>query len=315
MKYVNKRTKVVITCPIHGDFEMYPLAHAKGHGCQECGKESQAKKVAKPHYDKKELLRRLYSVHGTDKFDFSLIEDDSFVYGGVKLEIPVICKTCGTQFRPLAASMLSGSGCQVCRLKSFSQLNLGNSKPVEERVLVAGVGINDADGVSDNNKIYTIWREMIVRCYKSDYWKKRPTYESCEVCEEWKRFSNYESWYNEHSIDGFVVDKDLLSFGLGKKIYSPETCCFLPAEINDFLSIKGRKRELPVGVFITSGCITSTCGKNYLGSFRSVEEARAAYVRAKKECVVDLANKWKDKIEPRAYEALINLDVDKFFIY
>jgi hypothetical protein len=50
-----------------------------------------------------------------------------------------------------------------------------------------------------------------------------------------------------------------------------------------------------------------------LGTFNTIEEARSTYLKAKKEYTTKLANKWKDKIEPRAYDALINLDVDKFF--
>ena len=36
--YINKRTKVVITCPIHGDFEQLPMNHVRGQGCPICGK-------------------------------------------------------------------------------------------------------------------------------------------------------------------------------------------------------------------------------------------------------------------------------------
>lgn len=34
--YLNKDTKVVITCPIHGDFEQSPGNHLQGHGCPMC---------------------------------------------------------------------------------------------------------------------------------------------------------------------------------------------------------------------------------------------------------------------------------------
>lgn len=35
--YVNNKTKVFITCPIHGDFEQTPQAHLAGQGCPICG--------------------------------------------------------------------------------------------------------------------------------------------------------------------------------------------------------------------------------------------------------------------------------------
>lgn len=34
--YVNNRTKVTITCPIHGDFQQRPEHHITGHGCKKC---------------------------------------------------------------------------------------------------------------------------------------------------------------------------------------------------------------------------------------------------------------------------------------
>lgn len=34
--YVNKRTKVIITCPVHGDFEQIAQEHLEGHGCNQC---------------------------------------------------------------------------------------------------------------------------------------------------------------------------------------------------------------------------------------------------------------------------------------
>ena len=34
--YVNNRTKVIITCPIHGDFEITPNKFLIGRGCRKC---------------------------------------------------------------------------------------------------------------------------------------------------------------------------------------------------------------------------------------------------------------------------------------
>ena len=36
VKYINSRTKVTITCPIHGDFEQLPSGHLNGYGCPGC---------------------------------------------------------------------------------------------------------------------------------------------------------------------------------------------------------------------------------------------------------------------------------------
>lgn len=36
VSYVNNYTKVIITCPQHGDFEQKPASHTQGHGCPSC---------------------------------------------------------------------------------------------------------------------------------------------------------------------------------------------------------------------------------------------------------------------------------------
>ena len=38
-EYVNWQTKVVIICPIHGEFSQSPSSHIHGNGCPKCGKE------------------------------------------------------------------------------------------------------------------------------------------------------------------------------------------------------------------------------------------------------------------------------------
>ena len=37
--YINNYTKVIITCPEHGDFEQFPHSHLQGNGCQKCCEE------------------------------------------------------------------------------------------------------------------------------------------------------------------------------------------------------------------------------------------------------------------------------------
>lgn len=36
VSYVNNYTKVIISCPQHGDFEQKPASHIQGHGCPSC---------------------------------------------------------------------------------------------------------------------------------------------------------------------------------------------------------------------------------------------------------------------------------------
>lgn len=43
--YKNSRTKVLITCPLHGDFYQMPSLHLRGAGCMKCAIESRRKEI------------------------------------------------------------------------------------------------------------------------------------------------------------------------------------------------------------------------------------------------------------------------------
>lgn len=113
--------------------------------------------------------------------------------------------------------------------------------------LIQGVGINDTKGES-NSRAYVVWTAMLYRCYNDKFWLKRPTYKDCSVCEEWLLFSNFKSWYEVNSVEDWELDKDVLV--TGNKIYSPDTCIFLPAHLNSIMlrSTEDKKSKLPIGI-------------------------------------------------------------------
>ncbi len=118
------------------------------------------------------------------------------------------------------------------------------------------------------------------------------------------------------NVKGFDLDKDLLI--KGNKVYSEDTCVFLPVEINSLLtkSIASRGEHL-IGVswhkkgksFVAQ--INKNKGKQEkLGYFKTELEAFNAYKQAKESFVKEQANKWKSQIDERAYNALMNCAVD-----
>ncbi|WMI31857.1 hypothetical protein GBBBJNDB_00154 [Pseudomonas phage Callisto] len=74
--YTNIRDKVIITCPIHGDFNQIAYYHTAGHGCQKCDLD----KVAETTYRSKaeieifDLVKSYCSdtIHSYNKFGFEL---------------------------------------------------------------------------------------------------------------------------------------------------------------------------------------------------------------------------------------------------
>ena len=47
LDYISNQTKVIITCPIHGDFNQRPLSHTQGNGCPNCNESKGEKEIVK----------------------------------------------------------------------------------------------------------------------------------------------------------------------------------------------------------------------------------------------------------------------------
>lgn len=160
---------------------------------------------------------------------------------------------------------------------------------------------------------YDKWRKMIGRCYDEYTQIKNPTYKDCSVHPDWHNFQNFAKWYDENYIDGFELDKDILV--KGNKIYSSETCCFVPQEINKLLTLNDINRgSLPIGVSIKKGkkkkpynAQINIVGKpKSLGYFYTIQDAFNAYKIAKENRIKYLAYKHKGNITENCYNSLIN---------
>ena len=172
-------------------------------------------------------------------------------------------------------------------------------------------------------KEYMLWANMLRRCYSDTYQKKYPTYEGCEVSDSFKSYEYFYEWCQKQigfGVDGngnpFQLDKDLLI--KGNKVYSESTCVFLPKEINSVLTkcTASRGKHL-IGVYWskTNKAFVARVAKNkgkqeYLGSFNTEIEAFKAYKQAKEAYLKELADEYKDILDPRAYIALQKYVVD-----
>lgn len=103
--------------------------------------------------------------------------------------------------------------------------------------------LNDLRYSKQSNKVARrIWQSMHDRCYKTELHTRRPTYAGCVVCEDWHTFSKFITWFDANYIPGNSLDKDILV--RGNKVYSPETCAFVPNYINNLINLRDYK--LPV---------------------------------------------------------------------
>lgn len=238
----------------------------------------------------KEFVERATKIHNS-KYNYSKVE-----YVNSSTKVCIVCPIHG-EFWQYPHSHLAGFGCHYCGAHNR------NKK-------VASMGICDKEFAS-KSPIYKIWRQMLKRCYDMKTLEKQPSYKGCSVCTEWIYYSNFEKWVlgeNSGYVEGWHLDKDILV--KGNKVYSPETCCFVPKHINSvFKSSKSRRGAMPVGVKFRNNKYEARIKKGH-ATFDTKEDAFETYRREKEDIIKSLADKWKDKLEPRVYEALYNYEVE-----
>ena len=294
VEYVNAQTKVVIICPFHGDFLQRAYDHLEGCGCPICGKKESIKKQT---YTKDEFISSAISIHG-DRYDYSQVK-----YINNHTKICIVCKQHG-EFLQTPVTHLSGSGCPICG---------ENKRHISVRKKQCGVGIVITKENICNEKSYSVWKDMLRRCYNCGSVKKWSSYIGCSVCNEWLIYDNFKQWFDVNYIEDWALDKDLLV--KGNREYSPSTCCFLPRELNSFFKRNTKGNSiLPFGVRKKNNKYyveTQLLGKrNYLGSFNTIEEASQAYITQKYKNALYLAEKWKDELPINVYNAILKYKFD-----
>lgn len=181
---------------------------------------------------------------------------------------------------------------------------------------VGFIGIGDYKPTisGKHTKIYKTWNGMIQRCYSEKGRDKYPTYKGVTVCKEWHNFQNFAKWFEENNTNKFALDKDILI--KGNQVYSPETCCFVPIEINSlFTSCKSVRCEYPIGVTKTKSnkfeASVMINGKyTFLGTFNTLKKAFLEYKTAKEKWIKEVADEWKPFIKPNVYQAMYNWVVE-----
>lgn len=161
-------------------------------------------------------------------------------------------------------------------------------------------------------RVNIIWKAILYRCYNKNSLEKNATYKGCTVDEKWHNFQNFAGWYYEnYPSDGKVyeLDKDLKV--IGNKIYSENTCLFIPHNINTFIT--QRCNALSPNLIGTSYRVNykkyiARCGnpvtgkRENLGYFNTELEAHLAWRKRKSEIAHELAMQQKN---PDVRDALL----------
>lgn len=181
------------------------------------------------------------------------------------------------------------------------------NKPPKKSNLVYGVGINDSNfivysrSVSGGQNVcpyYRRWKDMLGRCYSKKFQKRNSSYIGVSVCKEWHKFTTFKSWMESKDWHGMHLDKDLKVHG--SKVYSPETCTFIPPYLNKILPKNSRGENKGAGVYFDklAGKYRATCrvdGKNkHLGCFDDKHNAEETYREFKLKLMAKYINEFPE---------------------
>ena len=160
---------------------------------------------------------------------------------------------------------------------------------------------------------YNIWNGMLQRCYDPKYQEKYPTYKGCRVEDYLLNFQHMGKWIenNYYEIPGerMHLDKDILC--KGNKVYSRDTCIFVPERINVLFTKSDKSRgDNPIGVeTLTSGNYRANCSnghgkKIHLGTYKTKEEAFQVYKQYKEKVIKEVIDSYEGIIPEPYYSKL-----------
>lgn len=209
-------------------------------------------------------------------------------------------------------------------IKSMNKIQLASwfeqkVSPHKKKSTIYGVGIDDSgysstvkvDGKSVRCPVHQLWTSLIQRCYSEKFHRTNPTYKDIIVCDKWLTFSNFKSWWVNNYKEGYQLDKDLLLFG--NKVYSTETCIFIPQWLNSFVTDSAATRgkyligcnfDKSVNKFKSRCCDPRTKKQHHLGYFDTEFEAHMAWLHKKLEILYEVKSDL-DKIDYRLYDCVL----------
>ncbi len=180
----------------------------------------------------------------------------------------------------------------------------------------------DKEGKRQSCLEYAIYHKILMRTGNIKTQEHRPTYKGCTVSVNLKNYNYFVEWCRRQkgfNTEGWVLDKDILS---GKyKIYSEDTCVFIPMCVNSFLTFSKRVNSTSGYAGVSwqksytksGGKYIASCaqldGKNKtLGRTTCPKEGYKLYRKEKVRLAKVLAQRYCGLVDNRVYDYLNNFE-------
>ena len=167
---------------------------------------------------------------------------------------------------------------------------------------------------------YATWVNMLSRCYyekEISAIKGYHTYNDVTVDDSWFNFQVFAEWYVKeanriHKIDPTLklnLDKDLIN--PKSRVYSKDTCCLIPAELNTGIIVKQNvKNNTMPSTFIKASngkyqvSFSAMNSSIKLTDFTTELECVVAFIAAKEKSIKLLAHKYINILPENVYTIL-----------
>lgn len=190
-KYVRRDQKVIITCPVHGDFEQTPGNHLYGYGCALC---AGVNKLTPEIF-----IVKAKTVHG-DTYDYSLVTG----YISSHRKVTIICPEHGA-FQQTPTGHLSGKGCLKCAAKKRAKTNV---KRYGVRNVMSLPSTLEKIKATTQNKYGVDYamqdKDLASKNFEAK--RKNGTLNTSTVEKHVKGFDNFESQYNKDARYPYLCD-------------------------------------------------------------------------------------------------------------
>lgn len=195
VNYINNKTKVTITCSIHGKYTRLPETYLQGFRCSGCRERTTTSGYSK--YSNKEMFKEAgISIYG-DVTDYSKVGD---INKNTKVELR--CKKHDHEYTISVTGHLGGQKCPKCAMENYSLIRTKTTERfIEESIEV----YNDLHDYSDT--VYEGCRKQVeIRCKKHDHvFKTLPNNYlkgfDCPIC---RAESSRYSGKHHHTREGYV---------------------------------------------------------------------------------------------------------------
>jgi len=117
VNYINCKTRVLITCNKHGDFEQIPSNHLWGYGCNQC---SNANSGNSQRLTNERFIEQSKRIH-TDENGNPIYGYDKVVYINSHTDVIITCKN-HDDFNQRPNNHLNGANCPICSNKTEQKI-------------------------------------------------------------------------------------------------------------------------------------------------------------------------------------------------